>query len=73
MGQFCETCVGMFFLSPLSMWKGKDESHLLSEAHGVHSSPSDISLFSFEALKSGKRMEVGSTKKIPFFLTLVES
>lgn len=52
---------------PTQHVEGKDEPHLLSEAHGVHRSPYDVSLFSFEALKLGKRMELGRTRKIPFF------
>lgn len=40
-----------------SVGNGKDESHLLIEAKGVHKSHSDISLSSFELLKLRRRME----------------
>ena len=43
---------------------GKDESHLLSEAEGVHNSQSDISLSSFEALKVCKRIELESIRNL---------
>ena len=66
MNQFCDTCVGVL-PKPTQHVEGKDQPHLLSEAHGVHRSPYDISLFNFEALKLSKKLELGSTRKIPFF------
>lgn len=53
--------------------ESNDESHLLSEARGIHNSPSDISFFSFEALQLGKRMELGNRRNTPFSPTLVEN